>query len=177
MYFTDSVVKAFLWDTFLKLSICIKCKVRRKVLYKLIFIFYNMEPLPTLRARWMRRWWRRRRIWESSHSLRFPLLLIFLFSSSTCRTRLWKKRCATSFPCFSFLVRFFSCWIRISLNNFLLFFEPWEPLLIFLIFLRKGIRVWAPWTLLLHAHDVERIQHSFEIGILWKKIIMVRWRL
>lgn len=103
MYFTDSVVKAFLWDTFLKLSICIKCKVRRKVLYKLIFIFYNMEPLPTLRARWMRRWWRRRRIWESSHSPRFPLLLIFLFSSSTCRTRLWKKDVRRRFLVFHFL--------------------------------------------------------------------------
>ena len=173
MYFTDCVVKDFLWDTFLKLSICIKCKVRWKVSFKLIFIFCNMEPLPTLRARWMRRWWRRRWIWESSHSLRFPLLLIFLFSSSKCRTRLWKKDVWRHF--LVFLVRFFSCWIRISLNNFLLFFEPWEPLLIFLIFLRKGIRVWASWTLLWHAHDVERIQHSIETGILWKKIIMVRW--
>ena len=45
MYFTDCVVKAFLWDVFLKQSVCIRRKLRREVPFKLIFIRYNMEPL------------------------------------------------------------------------------------------------------------------------------------
>ena len=61
MYFTDCVVNTFLWDAFLKLCVCIRCKLRREVRFKFIFIRYNMEPLGflvfflTLRARGMRR--------------------------------------------------------------------------------------------------------------------------
>ena len=45
LYFTDYIVKSFLWDIFLKLSVWIKCKLTREVWFKLSFILYNMDPL------------------------------------------------------------------------------------------------------------------------------------
>ena len=139
MYFTDCVVNTFLWDVFLKLCVCIRCKLRQELLFKLIFIWYNMEPLGflvlflTLKARGMRRRWRRRRTRRSPPSLLFTWLLTSLLSLSRWRTRMGRRGCATSFPCLSFLERFAPFWTRISLDNSLLYF--WATTAILLIIL------------------------------------------
>ena len=84
MYFTDCVVKVFLSNIFLKPSVCIRCNLRRDVLFKLIFIWYNMEPLGflvfflILRTRVMRRQWRRRRTRDLLLRL-FLLCFLLLF--------------------------------------------------------------------------------------------------
>ena len=178
MYFTDCVLKTFLWDVFLKLCICIRCKLRREIPFKLIFIQYNMEPLGflvfflTLRARGMRRRWRQRGTRRSSPSLLFTWLLTSLLSLSRWRPRSGRRRWATSFPCLSFLERFTPFWTRILLDNSLLYFWAIRPiLLIFLIAsfalyileinlyhslppLCKGVKSWKRkmrvWTLLLY---------------------------
>ena len=198
MYLTDCVVKTFLWDVFLKRCICIRCKLRREIPFKLIFTQYNVEPLGflvfflTLRARGMRRGWRRRGTRRSSPSLLFTWLLTSLLSSSRWRTRLGRRRWATSFPCLSFLERFTPFWTRISLDSSLLYFWAIRAiLLIFLIasfalyileinlchslpLLYKGVKSWkrrmGVWTPLLYCHDVGRIQHSIETEVLWNKI-------
>ena len=201
MYFTDCVVNTFLWDAFLKLCVCIRCKLRREVRFKFIFIRYNMEPLGflvfflTLRARRMRRRWRRRRTRRSPPSLIFTWLFTSLLSSSRSRTRLGRRGCATSFPYHSFLKRFVPFWTRILLDNSLLFF--WTMRTIFLIFLiasfalyilevslchslpllSKDVKSWKRrmrvWAPLLYCHDVGRIQHLIETEILWNKIVRV----
>ena len=131
MYFTDCVVNTFLWDVFLKLCVCIRCKLRREVPFKLIFIRYNMEPrgflvfFLTLRARGMRRRWRRRRTRRSPPSLLFTWLLTSLLSSSRWRTRLGRRGCATSF-----LEIFAPFWTRISLDNSLLYFWTMRAILL-----------------------------------------------
>ena len=139
MSFTDCVVNTFLWDVFLKLCVCIRCKLRREVAFKLIFIRYNMEPLGflvfflTLRARGMRRWWRRRRTRRSPPSLLFTWLLTSLLSSSRWRTRLGRRGCATSFLCLLFLERFAPFWARISLDNSLLYFWAMRAILLIIL--------------------------------------------
>ena len=138
MYFTDCVVNTFLWDAFLKLCVCIRCKLRREVPFKLIFIWYNMEPLGflvfslTLRARGMRSRWRRRTR-RSPPLLLFTWLLTSLLCSSRWRTRLRRRGCVTSFLCLSFLERFAPFWTRISFDNSLLYFWAMRAILIILI--------------------------------------------
>ena len=199
MYFTDCVVKAFLWDVFLKLCVSIRCKFRREVPFKLIFIRNYIEPLGflvffrNLRARGMRRRWRRRQTRRSSPSPLFALLLTSLLSSSRWRTRLGRRGCATSFPCLSFLERFAPFWTRISLDNSLLYFWAMRAiLLIFLIasfalyvieinlchslpLLCKGVKSWKRrmrvWTPLLIAmtlgeYNIRSKQRFYEIKLL-----------
>ena len=190
MYFTDCVVNTFLWDVFLKLCVCIRCKLRREVPFKLIFIRYNMEPLGflvfflTLRAQGMRRRWRRRRTRRSPPSLLFTWLLTSLLSSSRWRARLGRRGYATLFPCLSFLEGFAPFWTRILLNNSLLYFWAMRAILLVsliasfalyileikpchsLPLLCKGIKSWkrrmGVWAPLLYCHDIGRIQHLIE---------------
>ena len=190
MYFTDCIVNTFLWDVFLKLCVCIRCKLRREVPFKLIFSWYSMEPLRflvfflNLRAREMRRRWRWRRTRRSPPSLLFNWILTSLLFLSRWRTRLGRRGCATSFPCLSFLERFASFWTRISLENSLLYF--WAMRAILLIFLIAFFAVYildinlchslppalqrhqklkerriGIWAPLLYCHDVGRIQQRF----------------
>ena len=160
MYFTDCIVKTFLWDVFLKLCVCIRCKLRREVPFKLIFIRYNMEPLGflvfflTLRAQGMRRRWRRRQTRRSPPSLLFTWLLTSLLSSSRWRTRLGRRGCATSFPCLSFLERFAPFWTRISLDNSLLYFWAMRAILL------------LSWSLFSHC--------TFHINIVTLSILYLR---
>ena len=139
MYFTDWVVNIFLWDAFLKLCVCIRCKLRREVPFKLIFIWYNMEPLGflvlflTLRARGMRRRWRRRWTRRSPPSLFPTWLLTSLLSSCRWRTRLGRRGCATSFLCLSFLERFAPFRTKISLDNSLLYFWAMRAILLIIL--------------------------------------------
>ena len=201
MCFTDCILKTFLWNVFLKLCVCIRCKLGREVPFKLIFILYNMKLLGflvfflTLRAQGMRRWRRRKRTRRSSPSLLFTLLLNSLLSLSRWRTRLGRRGCATFPPCLSFLERFAPFWTRISLDNSLLYF--WAMRAILLIFLIAsfalhilGVNLWyflpllckgvksgkrriGLWAPLLYCHDVGRIQHLIETEILWNKIVRV----
>ena len=160
MYFTDCIVKTFLWDVFLKLCVCIRCKLRREVPFKLIFIRYNMEPrgflvfFLTLRARGMRRRWRRRRTRRSPPSLLFTWLLTSLLSSSRWRTRLGRRGCAASFLCLSFLERFAPFWTRISLDNSLLYFWAMRAILL------------LSWSLFSHC--------TFHINIVTLSILYLR---
>ena len=198
MYFTDCVVNTFLWDVFLRLCVCIRCQLRREVPFKLIFIRYNIEPLGVLvfflnlRARGMRKRWRRRRT-RRSPSLLFTWLLTSLLSSSRWRTRLGRRGCATSFPYLSFLERYAPFWTRISLDNSLLcFLVMIAVLLTFLIAsfalyilainlchslrsLCKGVKSWKRrmrvWTPLLYCYGTGRMQYSIETEILWNKIV------
>ena len=184
----------FLWDVSLKLCVCIRCKLRREVPFKLIFIGYNIEPLGllvfflTLRARGMSRQWRWRRTRRSPPSLLFTWLLTSLLSSSRWRGRLGRRGCATSFPCLSFLEIFGPFWTRILLNNSLLYFWAMRAiLLIFLIAsfalyileinlchslppLCKAIKSWKRrmevWAPLLYCHDTGRIQHLIEMDFM-----------
>ena len=199
MCFTDCILKTFLWNVFLKLCVCIRCKLGREVPFKLIFIRYNMKLLSflvfflTLRAQGMRRWWRRKWTRRSSPSLLFTLLLNSLLSLSRWRTRLGRRGCATWFLCLSFLERFAPYWTRISLDNSLLYFWAMRAILLIILIaffglyileinlchslppLCKGVKSWkrrmGVWAPLLHWHDVGRIQHSIETEILWNKII------
>ena len=139
MYFTDCVVNTFLWDVFLKLCVCIRCKLRRDVPFKLIFIWYSMEPLGflvfflTLRARGMRWRWRRRQTSRSPPSLLFTWLLTSLLSSPRWRTRLGRRGRVTPFPCLFFLERFATFWTRISLDNSLLYFWAMRAILLIIL--------------------------------------------
>ena len=143
--FTDCIVNTFLWDVFLKLCVCTRCKLRQEVPFKLIFIRYNMEPLGflvfflTLRAQGMRRRWRRRRTRRSPPSLLFTWLLTSLLSSSRWRTRMGRRGCATSFPCLSFLERFAPFWTRISLDNSLLYFWAMRAILLIILIKDRGL--------------------------------------
>ena len=198
MYFTDCVVNSFFCDVFLKLCVCIRWKLRREVPFKLIFIWYSMEPLGflvvflTLRARGMRIRWRRRRTRRSPPLLLFTWLLTSLLSSSRWRTRLGRRGCAASFLCLSFLERFAPFWTRISLDNSLLYFWAMRAILLIILIaffalyvleinlyhflprLCKGVKSWkrrmGVWAPLLYCHDVGRIQNSIETEILWNKI-------
>ena len=133
---TDCIIKDYLCDIFLKLSVCLKCMLRREVPFNFIFIWNNMEPVGflvffvTLRAQGMRRRWRWRQSWGSSTLSLFVLLLTSHFSSSRLRTILWRRRCATSFLCLSYLVRFSPFWTKLF---FLFFWAMRTILLIFLI--------------------------------------------
>ena len=143
MHFTDCLVNTFLCDVFLKLCVCIRSKLRREVPFKLIFIRYNMEPfsflvfLLTVRARGMRRRWKRRQTRRSPPSLPFTWLLTSLLSLSRWRTRLGRRGCVTMFPCFLRDLPLFgleSCWITLCC-----LLAPWEPSFSF------------SWTLLSHC--------------------------
>ena len=154
MYFTDWSVKTFLWDVFLKMCLCIRCKLRREVPFKLIFIWYNVEPLGflvfflTLRARGIRRRWKRRRTRRSFPLLLFTLLFTSLLSSSKWR-RDWeeevdgmKKRMRSCFLIFLFLrdLPLFgleSPWIALCF-----IFELWEPSSSFSSSLLRNIYSW-----------------------------------
>ena len=202
MYFTDCVVNTFLWDVFLKLCVCIRCKLRQEITFKLILIRYNMEPLGflvfflTLRDRAMRRQWRQRWTRRSAPSLLFTWLLTSLLSSSRWRTRLGRRGCATSFLCLSFLERFAPFWTRISLDNSLLYFWAMRAILLIILIasfalyiieinlchslppLCKDVKSWkrrmGVWAPLLYCHDVGRIQHSIKTEILWNKIHLLQ---
>ena len=168
--------------------VCIRCRLRREVPFKLIFVRYNMGSLGflvfflTLRARGMRRRWRRRQTRRSPPSLLFTWLLTSLLSSSRWRTRMGRRGCATSFPCLSFLERFAPFWTRILLDNSLLYFWTMRAILLIILIAsfalyiteinlchslpplckdvkswKRKMRVWAP---LLYCHDVVKIQHS-----------------
>ena len=161
MYITDCVVSTFLWDVFFKLCVSIRCKLRREVPLKLIFVRYNMEPVGllvfflTLRAWGMRRRWRQRRTRRSPPSLLFTWLLTSLLSSSRWRTRLRRKGCVTSFPCLSFLERFALFWTRISLDNSLLYFWAMRAILLISWSLLSHCKFLRLTSAILYLHSVK----------------------
>ena len=172
--------------------VLLRCKLRREVPFKLVFIRYNMESLGflvfflTLRARGMRRRWKQ--IWTRRSP---PLFLIvgfwLLFFLCLGRERDWKEKDVFRFLVFRFLrnlplFELESRWITLSS-----IFEPWEPLSSFswslllhctlchsLPPICKAVKSWkrrrevsAP---LSYCHDVGRIQHSIKTKILWNRI-------
>ena len=104
----------------------------------LVFLVFFL----TLRARGMRtqRKRRKRQTRGSSPSPIFMLLLTSLFTSSSWRTRLGRRRCATLFPCLLFLVRFVPFWARIPLDNSLLLF--WAMRVIHIILLMASFSLY-----------------------------------
>ena len=136
------------------MCLCIRCKLRREVPFKLIFIWYSVEPLGflvfflTLRDRGIRRRWKRRRTRRSFPLLLFTLLFISLLSSSRWR-RDWeeevdgmKKRMRSCFLIFLFLrdLHLFgleSPWIALCF-----IFELWEPSSSFSSSLLRNIYSW-----------------------------------
>ena len=133
IYFTDWVVKAFLWDVFLKLHVCIRCKLQWEVPFKLIFILINMEPLGflvfflTLRAQGMTGWWRRRWTRRSSPLLLFTLLLTCLLSLSRWRMRLGRRYVQHHFLVFCFLRDLPLFGLKSHWITLCSIFQPWEP--------------------------------------------------
>ena len=123
MYFTDCVVKAFPCDVFLKLCVCIKCKLRREDSLSFLVFFL------TLRAQGMRKRWRRRQTRRFSPSPFFLLCFLLLSFLRLVREQNWEEE---DVP-FIFLVRLAHFWTRNLLDNCLL--QSWAMRTILLILL------------------------------------------